>query len=98
MNRSPAEEPPMPGPGEASISIATIHAEGLTCGVLEPLIAKSRRALAPGQVLEITSDRKEAAGGIRSWLGLTGNTLVKVEEDAESGYAKYFVQKNTRQE
>ena len=72
---------------------ATIDACGLTCGSLEVLIAKHLRALAPGEVIEIRSDRSEAADGIGAWVRLTGNTLVTVERDQASRHARYFVRK-----
>jgi TusA-related sulfurtransferase len=78
------------------LAAATLDAEGLTCGTLEPLLARHLRALAPGQVLEVTSDREEAADGIRAWVWLSGNTLVAVEKDQASRYARYFVRKNAR--
>jgi TusA-related sulfurtransferase len=76
---------------------ATLNACGLTCGSLEPLIAQHLRALAPGEVLEIRSDREEAADGIRAWAGLTGHTLVTVEEYWSSRRARFFVRKKTPQ-
>jgi TusA-related sulfurtransferase len=72
---------------------ATVDACDLTCGSLEPLIARLLRALAPGEVLEIHSDRGEAADGIRAWVSLTGHTLLRVETDESSGCTKYFVRK-----
>jgi TusA-related sulfurtransferase len=75
---------------------ATLDAEGLTCGVLEPLLAKQLRALAPGEVLEVRSDREEAADGIRAWVWLSGHTLVAVEKEDASRSARYFVRKNAR--
>jgi TusA-related sulfurtransferase len=75
----------------------TLDACGLTCGGLEPLIAQHLRALAPGEVLEIQSDRGEAADGIRAWIALTGHTLVRVETDQSSRSARYFVRKKTPQ-
>ena len=65
--------------------------------VWKPLIAKHLRALAPGDVLEIRSDREEAADGISAWVRLTGNTLVTVERDQASRHARYFVRKKTPQ-
>jgi TusA-related sulfurtransferase len=97
MNRSSSEKARTCLAAESLTASATIHAEGLACGMIEPLIAKNLRALAPGQVLEITLDGKETADGIRSWLYLTGNTLVKVEEEAGSGCTRCFVRKNISQ-
>jgi TusA-related sulfurtransferase len=74
---------------------ATLDACGFTCGILEPSIARHLRALAPGDVLEILSDRAEAADGIRAWLWLTGHTLLAVEQEPSSRRARYFVQKKT---
>lgn len=75
----------------------TLDAYGLTCGSLEPLIANHLRALAPGEVLEIRSDREEAADGIRAWVWLAGHILVAVETDQSSRRARYFVRKKTPQ-
>jgi TusA-related sulfurtransferase len=77
------------------VPAATLNAEGLTCGSLEPLIAQHVRALAPGEVLEIRSDREEAADGIRAWVALTGHTLLTVERDPSSRRARYFIRKKT---
>jgi TusA-related sulfurtransferase len=73
--------------------VEPVDACGLTCGGLEPLIAQRMRALAPGEVLEIRSDRPEAAEGIRAWVALTGHTLVTVEPDPDSHRTSYFVRK-----
>lgn len=75
----------------------TLDACGLTCGSLEPLIAQHLRALGPGEVLEIQSERGEAADGIRAWIALTGHELVRVEMDQSSRSATYFVRKKTPQ-
>lgn len=82
-----------PEPHLTPAPAATIDACGLTCGSLEPLIATHLRALAPGEVLEIQSDREEAADGIGAWVRLTGNTLVTVERDQASRHARYLVLK-----
>jgi len=64
---------------------------------LEPLIGQHLRALAPGDVIEIRSDREETADGIRAWVEPTGNTLVTVEMDQASRNARYFVRKKMAQ-
>ena len=84
-----------PEPRQTPVPAATLYAYGFTCGRLEPLIAQRLRALAPGEVLEIRSDRGEALDGIRAWLWLTGHTLVTVETDQASHRASYFVRKKT---
>lgn len=76
---------------------ATLDAYGLTCGALEPLIARRLRELAPGDVLEIRSDQEEAADGIRAWTWLTGHTLVAVVQDDAAPHARYYVRKKTPQ-
>jgi TusA-related sulfurtransferase len=85
-----------PETGQTPVAAATLDAEGLTCGLLEPLLARHLRALAPGEVLEVRSDREEAAEGIRAWAWLSGNTLVKVENEAAAPRARYYVRKNAR--
>ena len=51
-------------------------------------------SLAPeGRVLEVLSDRGEAADGIRAWTVLTGHTLLRIEIDESSGRNRYFVRK-----
>jgi TusA-related sulfurtransferase len=82
---------------QTSAPAAMLTVYGLTCGSLEPLIAQHLRALAPGEVLEIRSDREEAADSIRAWVRLTGHTLVTVEKDPLSPRARYFVRKKTLQ-
>ncbi len=74
--------------------VATLDAYGLSCGSLEPLIARHLRALAPGDVLEIRSDQAEAADGIGAWVWLSGHTLVARESDGRSPRASYYVRKN----
>jgi TusA-related sulfurtransferase len=85
------------GHGDAAAREATLYANGLTCGALEPLLAKHLRALAPGQILEVQSDRKEAADGIHAWARLTGNTLVDVAAGVGARQARYFVRKKMPQ-
>ena len=82
--------------GQVPVVAATLNAEGLTCGILEPLLARQLRALAPGEVLEVRSDREEATEGIRAWAWLSGHTLVAVEKEKTSGHARYFIRKETR--
>jgi TusA-related sulfurtransferase len=95
MKLSAHEEEAVIFSGETPTSDARLHAIGLTCGTLEPLIAEKLRLLEPGQVLEVTADRNEAIDGIRAWVRLTGNTLMRVEVETESGHARYFVRKKT---
>ena len=90
-------QPPTPEPGPSPAVATTVDACGLTCGTLEPLIAKHLRALAPGEVLEIRSDRTEAGDGIRAWVWLTGHTLVTSERDQASRQTRFFVRKKTPQ-
>ena len=78
-------------------SAATLDAYGLTCGALEPLIARRLRELAPGDVLEIRSDQEEAADGIRAWTWLSGHALVAIEQDDPPPRARYYVRKKTPQ-
>ena len=87
----------IPDQRQAPAAATTLDADGLTCGSLEPLIAQHLRALAPGEVLEVQSDREEAADGIRAWVRLTGHTLVTVEKDPSSRRVRYFVRKKTPQ-
>src|SRR5947207_1431655 len=62
-------------------SAATLDAYGLTCGALEPLIARRLRELAPGDVLEIRSDQEEAAD--RATLPfIVGNVAASAEQPA----------------
>jgi len=83
------------GQVDAPASDATLYANGLTCGILEPLLARQLRALAPGQILEVQADSEEAADGMRAWTRLTGNTLVNVEAEAGSRQVSYFVRMKT---
>ena len=81
---------------QTSSPAATVDVCGLTCGGLEPLLATHLRALAPGDVLEVQSDRGEAYDGILAWLWLTGHTLLRVETDSSSRRVRYFVRKNAK--
>ena len=87
----------IPEPSTSPVAAATLHAYGLTCGSLEPLIAQQLRALAPGEVLEVRSDMAEAADGIGAWVWLTGHTLVAIEKDELAPRARYYVRKKTPQ-
>jgi TusA-related sulfurtransferase len=82
-----------PAPTEAPVSMPILEADGLTCGMLEPAIAAHLRRLAPGEVLEIRSDRTEAAAGIAAFVSLTGHTLVASEQDQRQPGRRYFVRK-----
>jgi TusA-related sulfurtransferase len=73
----------------------TLEAYGMSCGSLEPLIAKHLRALAPGDILEVRSDMPEARDGIAAWVWLTGHTLVAVE-DEDPPRARYFLKKKEK--
>jgi TusA-related sulfurtransferase len=73
----------------------TLDASGLTCGRLEPMLAQRLRALAPGELLEILSDRSEARDGIAAWAWLTGHSLVAVKDD-EPPRARYYVRKKNQ--
>jgi TusA-related sulfurtransferase len=86
-------QPSAPEPHDAPVPAATLEAYGLTCGSLEPLIAKHLRALGPGDVLEIRSDQAEAADGISAWVWLTGHALVAIEKDEPAPCARYYVRK-----
>ena len=70
----------------------TLEAYGMTCGSLEPLIAKRLKSLAPGDVLEVRSDMPEARDGIAAWVWLSGHALVAVEDD-EPPRTRYYVRK-----
>jgi TusA-related sulfurtransferase len=83
-----------PQAGPPPTPAATIEAYGLTCGALEPLIARHLRPLAPGEVLEIRSDQEEAADGIGAWVWLTGHALVAIQQD-DPPRARYYVRKKT---
>ena len=95
MSGSPDDRGSAGGQRQIPAPAATICADDLTCGGLEPLIARHVRALAPGEILEIQSDRREAADGIRAWVQLTGHTLVTIETHQASHRASYFVRKKT---
>jgi TusA-related sulfurtransferase len=94
MSVTPRDEMPAHESDPFPTPAATLDADGLTCGSLEPLIAQHLRPLAPGDVLEVHSDRAEAADGIRAWVSLTGHTLVKIQT-ASSRRTTYFIRKKT---
>jgi TusA-related sulfurtransferase len=94
---NPPRDAPPAGPEGDTTPAATVDASGLTCGGLEPLIARHLRAVAPGEIVEIRSDRAEAADGIRAWVRLAGHTLVTVENDDASPQTRYFVRRKTSQ-
>jgi TusA-related sulfurtransferase len=47
-------------------------------------------------VLEIRSDRTEAADAIGAWVSLTGHTLVAIEHDQRQQRGRYFVRKKAQ--
>ncbi|MCC7417284.1 MAG: sulfurtransferase TusA family protein [Acidobacteria bacterium] len=84
---SDRSDPPVPA--------VTLEAYGLTCGSLEPLIARHLRMLPAGAVLEIRSDMEEAADGIAAWVRLAGHALVATRQDDAVPRARYYVRKKT---
>ena len=80
---------------ERPVPAAMLNACGVTCGCLETLMAGRLRTLAPGEVLEVLSDRQEDADGVGAWIRLSGHALVTVEKDWSSRCARYFVRKKT---
>jgi TusA-related sulfurtransferase len=80
---------------EQPVPAAMLNACGLTCGSLEAQMASRLRVLAPGEVLEVLSDRQEDADGVSAWIRLSGHALVAVEKDWSSRCARYFVRKKT---
>lgn len=54
----------------------TLHAPGMACVDLTPLIASTMRELAPGDLLEVHTDDPAARVGVPAWCRLTRNTLV----------------------
>lgn len=93
MSLSRDEQDPIPEHLAITAADFTLDADGLTCGGLEPLIAQQIRRLAPGEVLEIQSDRAEASDGIRAWVALTGHTLLGIRTDPSSHRTSYFIRK-----
>jgi TusA-related sulfurtransferase len=77
---------------EPPAAAAVLEAYGLSCGRLEPLLGERLRDLAPGEVLEVRSDRPEAADGIGSWTWLSGHALVAVVPETPPR-ARYYVRK-----
>jgi TusA-related sulfurtransferase len=97
MSAPHSVEDSVPESPRAPVSAATLEAYGMTCGSLEPLIARHLRTLAPGDVLEVRSDMEEAADGIRAWVWLAGHTLVAVQKDEPEPRARYYVRKKAPQ-
>jgi TusA-related sulfurtransferase len=91
------DAPPAPVGSPAPVPAATIDASGLTCGGLEPLIAQHLRGVAPGEIVEVRSDRSEAGDGIQAWVRLAGHALVAVEKDHASHDTRYFIRRKTPQ-
>lgn len=58
-----------------------VHAPGLACVDLTPLIATTMRSLVAGQVLEIHTDDPAARVGVPAWCRLTRNPLVRTVEN-----------------
>ena len=81
----------------APVPAAVVEAYGMSCGSLEPLIAKHLRALGPGEVLEVRSDMEEAADGIAAWVWLAGHALVATVKEEPAPRARYYVRKKASQ-
>ena len=80
---------------ELPVPTAMLNACGVHCGGLETLMASRLRALAPGEVLEVLSDRQEEVDGVSAWIRLSGHALVTIETDWSPRCARYFVRKKT---
>lgn len=59
----------------------TLHAPGLACIDLTPLIAGTIRELAPGDLLEVHTDDPAARVGVPAWCRLTRHRLVSTIDD-----------------
>ncbi|HLZ69382.1 MAG TPA: sulfurtransferase TusA family protein [Dehalococcoidia bacterium] len=85
---------PFLAPGQAAVPAAVLDAIGATCATLTPLIQRTMRTLASGQVLEVCADEPEACEGIAAWSRLTGNALLATVEE-ETGRTRFYLRKRT---
>jgi TusA-related sulfurtransferase len=67
-------------------------ANGSTCSLLTPAIKAKLREMQSGQVLEVHVDDPSAREDIEAWCRLSGNLLLKMDEDG-GAELRFFVQK-----
>lgn len=65
---------------------------GSTCAVLTPMIKSKLRDLQSGQVLEVRVNDPSAQGDVEAWSRLSGNELLKVNNEGDSEL-RFFVKK-----
>jgi tRNA 2-thiouridine synthesizing protein A len=77
-------------------ALLEIHSEkganGSTCALLTPAIKSKLREMQSGQVLEVRADDPTAREDIEAWCRLSGNLLLKMDEDGGADL-RFFVQK-----
>ncbi len=73
----PLESPATPPPD------AVLDGHGVPCGKLEPMMKAGMRALASGQVLEVSADDPVARLGVPAWSRLAGHVVLETIEEGD---------------
>lgn len=77
---------------QAEVETVTIDARGMMCP--RPIIelAKARRRVGVGALLEIRADDLAFESDVRAWCETTGNPLISLEKDGDLVAAKIRVE------
>lgn len=67
--------------------------QGSTCALLTPSIKRKLGEMSSGQVLEVHVDDPDAKGDIEAWCRLSGNPLIKMDQDAGRALRFYLMKK-----
>jgi TusA-related sulfurtransferase len=67
-----------------------IDCTGMVCPQPIVELAKQKKKMQPGQVLEMWADDEGAKRDVPAWCQQTGNTFIGSEDD--SAFTKYFIE------
>jgi len=84
LRTEPAPAAPPPIPSGRYGAVALLDAGDEHCTTLSGTLRRRLRALAPGQVLEVRSTEPSARVDVPAWCGLTGHTLLAMEDQGAS--------------
>ena len=70
-------------PAAAPPPDAVVDGHGVPCGKLEPMMKAGMRALASGQVLEVSADDPLARLGVPAWSRLSGHMVLETIEEGD---------------
>jgi arsenite methyltransferase len=94
----PVGEEEVPAPAAPVLAEGAVRADRLLdmgsrgCGEVTPRVRSELRALAPGEVLGVRSEMREAGEDLAAWCRLTGHSLLG-SAPAEDGARVYYVRR-----